>query len=188
LESFDLQPGVIMRFKYKINEGNENEISLEVFTDPWNNRYLYCSETQSTAFFVNDGTMFYFTSFHGDRKSLLYFFYITFYKVLLGYYENITIDDLFPLHIIAKNKVSLWIHDLVAPFRQYIKAHYSMRPVWSDSSVNPTRMRLSSSVHMSYFSSRRQEGSGDVLLSGNQISEFSFESAKNRIWAQRVNI
>ena len=187
-ESFDLQPGVIMRFKYKFNEGNENEISLEVFTDHWNNRYLYCSETQSTAFFVNDGTMFYFTSFHGDRKSLLYFFYITFYKVLLGYYENITIDDLFPLHIIAKNKVSLWIHDLIAPFRQYMKAYYSMRPVWSDSPVNPTRLRLSSSVHMSYFSSRRQEGSGDVLLAGNQISEFSFESAKNKIWAQRVNI
>lgn len=187
-EAFDFQPGMIMKFIYGNDSEPEKVISWEVFTDPYNNKYLYCSETQSTAFFVNDGTMFYFTSFYGEQKSLLYFFYLTAYKVLLGYYENIEISDFFPLHIIRKNRLSLWIHDIVAPFYQYIKAQYSIRPVWSDSPVNPGQIRLSSKIHISYFGSRRDEGSGTILLSDNQIREFSFESFNKKIWAQRTDI
>ena len=91
-------------------------------------------DTQSAAYFINDGTMFYFTSFYGDHKSLLYYFYLTAYKVLLGYYPNIEIDDLFPLHIIRKNRMSLWIHDFIAPFLSVSwKQSISSKPVWSDS-------------------------------------------------------
>ncbi len=187
-ESFDLQPGMILKFKYVIDNDKEKQISWEVFTDNYNNRYIYCSESQSTAFFVNDGTMFYFTSFYGDKKSLLYFFYLNAYKVLLAYYEEIKISDLFPLHIVAKNKTSLWLHDFIAPFFQYIKAQYSGGIVWSDSPVNPGQVRLSSAINISYFSSYRNEGSGTILLADNQISEFSFESHQRKIWAQRINI
>lgn len=187
-EAFDFQPGMILKFRYGMGKDQEKIITWEVFTDAYNTKYLYCSETQSTAYFVNDGTMFYFTSFYGSHKSLLYFFYLTAYKVLLGYYEDIEISDLFPLHIIRKNRISLLVHDIVAPFYQFLKAQYSIRPVWSDSSVNPGKIRLLSKIRISFFSHSNDEGSGTIFLTDNRLSEFSFESYKTKIWAQRTDI
>ena len=187
-EAFDFQPGMILRFKYKEEKSEEKNSSWEVFTDAYNNKYLFCTSTQSTAYFVNDGTMFYFTSFYGDRNSLLYYFYLTAYKVLLGYYPDIEIADLFPLHIIRKNKLSLWIHDVIAPFYQYLKVQYFNKPAWSDISVNPTRIRLSINIYISSFKVRKTEGSGIILLDENKIKEFSFESFKTKLWAQRSEV
>jgi urea transporter/murein DD-endopeptidase MepM/ murein hydrolase activator NlpD len=187
-ESFNFQPGMIVRFRYKRGNGPENTVSWEVFTDSYNNKYFYCRESQSTAYFVNDGTMFYFTSFYGDRGSLLYFFYLAAYKVLLGYYEHIELTDLLPLHIIRKNKISLWLHDIVAPFYQFLKAHYTIRPAWADSPVNPTEIRLTSKIDIESFASRRDEGSGIITLKENRLKDFSFESEKFLIWAQRADI
>jgi urea transporter/murein DD-endopeptidase MepM/ murein hydrolase activator NlpD len=186
--AFDLQPGMILKFRYETEKETEKNASWEVFTDAYNNRYLYCSDSQSTAFFVNDGTVFYFTSFYGDHKSLLYYFYLTSYKVLLGYYENIEISDIFPLHIIRKNKISLWLNDLIAPFFQFLKVHYFSKPVPSDSPVTPASIYLSSRIELSYFSKRITEGKGSISLSEDLLKEFSFESYKSKVWARRTDI
>jgi urea transporter len=186
--AFDFQPGMILRFNYKFERSGENTASWEVFTDAYNTKYFYCSETHSSAFFINDGTMFYFTSFYGDRTSLLYYFYLTAYKVLLGYYPNIEISDQFPLHIIRKNKLSLWMHDVIAPFYKYLNAQYLNKPVWSDISVNPSRIQLSTRINISSFKTIKEEGSGSILLAENKIKEFSFETFRTNIWAQSSDI
>jgi urea transporter/murein DD-endopeptidase MepM/ murein hydrolase activator NlpD len=186
--AFDYQPGMVLKFKYVTSDGSEIITSWEVFTDFYNYKYLYCSETQSAAYFINDGTMFYFTSFYGDQKSLLYAFYLTAYKVLLAYYSSIEIEDMFPLHIIRKNSLSLMLHDFVAPFYQFMRATYSIKPVWADSPVNPGKLRLSSKIRISYFQSDREEGSGEIMLTGNQIEEFTFKSTNTNICARRTDI
>lgn len=186
--AFDLLPGMILKFKYREGESEEKMAGWEIFTDAYNNKYIYCADTQSTAYFVNDGTMFYFTSFHGDHNSLLFYFYLTAYKILLGYYPDIEITDLFPLHIIRKNKLSKWLNDIIAPFYQYIKAHYKSKPSWSDLSVNPSKIRLSTYVQISSFKTIKEEGSGTILLAENKIKEFSFDTNKTKVWAQSLNI
>jgi murein DD-endopeptidase MepM/ murein hydrolase activator NlpD len=187
-EAFNFQPGMVLKFKYESVKGLEKNVSWEVFADSYNYKYLYCNETQSAAYFVNDGTMFYFTSFFGDQKSLLYSFYLTAYKVLLAYYNTIEITDLFPLHIIRKNSISLLLHDFVAPFYQFMKAKYSIKPVWADSPVNPGHIELSSKIRISYFESDREEGSGKIVLSDNHLREFSFSSFNTNICAIRTDI
>ncbi len=187
-QAFDFQPGMVLKFKYNTAQGSEKTIIWEVFADAYNYKYLYCSESQSAAYFINDGTMFYFTSFYGDQKSLLYSFYLTAYKVLLAYYSSLEIDDLFPLHIIRKNRISLLLHDFVAPFYQYMQAKYSIRPVWADSPVNPAKIRLSSKIGISYFNATREEGTGEIILSENHIEEFSFKNTTANICAKRTDI
>lgn len=187
-KAFDLQPGFIIKFRYIIDNEKEKTAFWEVFTDSYNNKYLYCNETQSFAYFVNDGTMFYFTSFYGERKSLLYYFYLSAYKILLGYYENLLITDSFPLHIITRNSMRLWFHDFIAPFHQYMKAVYSVKPSWADSTVSPEQIKLTSEVKLSTFSSVKSIGKGSLLLTKDQIREFSFDSVKTKVWAQRINI
>jgi urea transporter/murein DD-endopeptidase MepM/ murein hydrolase activator NlpD len=184
-EAYNLQPGMLLNFRYSINESAERNSSWEVFTDAWNNRYLFCKASQSFAYFVNDGNMFYFTSFHGNKKSLLYYFYLASYKIFLGYYENLVIKDIFPVHIVARSKILLWLNDFAAPFKQLMKTAYSVKPQWSDSSVSPVEIRLSSYIAVSYFSGEIPRGSGSILISDDQIKEFTFESNKTMVWAKR---
>lgn len=174
-------------FIYKEGQAEEKTATWEVFTDVYNNKYFYCTDTQSAAYFINDGTMFYFTAFYGDHNSLLYYFYLTAYKVLLGYHPDIEITDHFPIHIIRKNKISLWLHDIIAPFYQYLDTQYINRQVWSDLSVSPTKIQLATSINICSFKKRKTEGKGILWLAENQIKEFSFETSKTRIWAQSSN-
>jgi urea transporter len=186
-EAFDFEPGRIVRFKYYKGKSEAKDASWEVLTDTYNNKYFYCSNTKSAAYFINDGTMFYFTSFYGDHNSLLFYFYMTAYKILLCNYPDIEIEDRFPLYTIKRNTVSLWLHDIIAPFYQFLKTQYLNKLVWSDRSINPSQIKLSTIINLCSFKTTRREGTGTLLLSENKITEFSFETPKIRIWAQNSN-
>src|SRR6202000_707860 len=78
-KAFTFQPG----YTAIISAGNRHE-QFEVFTDALNQSYFYSETTGATAWFVNNGSSFYFTSFYGDRSSLLYLFYVAAYKVIFS--------------------------------------------------------------------------------------------------------
>ena len=59
--------------------------------------------------------MFYFTSFYGDQKSLLYSFYLTAYKVLLASYSTIETDRSFPVAYHQKEQVIIMAARLCGP-------------------------------------------------------------------------
>ena len=188
LSAFDFQPGMIMKFSYMVNEAEKKTTKWEVFTDAWNTKYIFCEESRSYAYFVNDGTIFYFTAFYGDTRSLLFYFYLTAYKVFLGHYPDIEMKDFFPLHIIKRNSISLWLHDLAAPFYQYLKVQYTSRISWSDLSLNPSSVQLTTCIERSLFNSVSNEAKGTILLNNNRISEFTFESSTIRIWSENSAI
>ena len=95
----------------------------EVKTDEYNNSYIECLKTGTTAWFYNNGSIHYFVNYVGTRKTLLYFFYLAFYKVLLGYYKDLKVDDLLPPDKVF-NPLQLFFQDFVAPFKIYLKAEY----------------------------------------------------------------
>jgi urea transporter/murein DD-endopeptidase MepM/ murein hydrolase activator NlpD len=186
--AFDFQPGMVMRFRYSINSSEEKSEEWEVMTDAWNYKYLYCSETGSIAYFVDDGTMFSFTSFVGKRKSLLYFFYLTAYKTMLGYYPDIETEDYFPLHIVSRNNPLLWLHDFIAPFYQLIKVKYAARQVWSDLPVNPSAITIDTRISISSISRIKSSATGGMILEKEKIREFSLNTGKLKVWAKRSDI
>jgi urea transporter/murein DD-endopeptidase MepM/ murein hydrolase activator NlpD len=186
--AYDFQPGMVVKFRYGRNNETEKNTRWEVFTDAFNSKYFFDAESQSSAYFVNDGTMFYFTTFYGDRNSLLYHFYLISFKVLMCNYPDIEISDLIPVHLLKSNRISIWLHDFVAPFHQYLRVHYSSRHLLSDVSVNPSSMKLSSQIHLSVLKRKRSEAKGTLVFSANMISEFLFESDNVSIWAKRSDI
>jgi murein DD-endopeptidase MepM/ murein hydrolase activator NlpD len=186
--AFDFQPGMILSYNYTEGDSEKREARWEVFTDPYNTKYLYCADSGSYAYFVNDGTMFYFTAFYGDNKSLLFYFYLAAYKIFLGNCREIEIKDNYPLHIISRNKIRLWLHDLVAPFHQYLEINYMSRFIWSDSVLSPQKMKLEFRIERSLFNRKSNEASGNIIISGKKVSEFTLETDKIRIWAQNSDI
>ena len=145
LESFNWAPGKIFEFQYL---GKKNK--WEVFTDALNQTYVYCYNTESTAYFVNDGTLFYFTDFNGDKKSLLYQMYVGAHKILLGYYPNIRLDDQLMIEGFF-NPVLSALHDFTAPFFHYLKVHYEVAFLSCENEHQPTQMVFESVCQATVF-------------------------------------
>jgi urea transporter len=183
-KAFDIMPNSTFMFSYWDEKGLEKVEKWESYTDAYNYKYLYCKETESSAFYVNDGAMFYFTAFYGDKKSLLYYFYLTAYKVLLGNFEDIELKDAMPLHIIQHKKLGVLLHDFVAPFYNFMRVSYSIKLSTLDNPFDTGLLVLSSSIDLSVFGKSRNESTSSITLSNNQISEFSYKSNKINISAK----
>ncbi|MCS3736630.1 urea transporter [Mucilaginibacter dorajii] len=118
-KAFDLQPG----YTAKLVDSNSLGQYWEVFKDPLGQLYIYCKTTGAAAYFINNGSMFYFTSFYGDKQSLLYKFYLAAYKVIFNDAEDLVINDNLPLHL-THSKALLWLQDIIAPFYRFMDISY----------------------------------------------------------------
>ncbi len=139
---FALMPGqkIVMQ-----KENSIEKIYWEIFTDAFNRTYIYCEKTKSYAYFINDGTMFYFTDFEGKKSSLLFQFYLASYRQLLGYYETITIQDKVPL-IHFNNKFIAFFQDFFAPFYLFTKANYTSTFSYADNQYAPQKILINSEI------------------------------------------
>ena len=185
--AFGIQPNKILKYSYTDKKGIERTAQWEAGTDAYNYNYLYCKETKSYAYYVNDGSMFYFTTFYGNKKSLLYYFYLTAFKVLLGYYEDLEVTDELPLNTISNKNGAIWLHDFIAPFINRIHAYYSIRPTETDDAYHPQSLTLVSKIDHSVFGKIRHESTGTILLKGNRIEKFIYENKEIKIEAKCIN-
>lgn len=121
-KAFNLMPGAKLKWNITTPKGIAS-VEWEIFTTTYNKTYIYCKTTKSVAYFQYDGVYFYFTHFDGDRKSLLYSFYLAAFRIPLVYIEdNLTMDSL-PVNKTFKGW-RLFLHDFTAPFYQYLKVNF----------------------------------------------------------------
>ena len=125
MKKINFLPGQILQFEVTSDEKTWNE-SWEVKTDYYNNSYLESLETKSKAYFQNDGILFYFTQFEGNKKSLLYSFFLGAFRVLQSSASNLELTDEIPLHLFL-NTGKRFFHDFIAPVHPTIKAKFSLK-------------------------------------------------------------
>jgi urea transporter/murein DD-endopeptidase MepM/ murein hydrolase activator NlpD len=183
--AFDIIPNSAFEFKYTNEKGVEKTENWEAHTDSYNYSYLYCKATESSAYYVNDGLMFYFTAFYGDKNSLLYYFYLSAYKVFLGNADNIIIKDVMPLNNIKNKRISIILHDFIAPFYNNMRVNYK---VYTESNhLDGKMIFLKSDIHTSILRKTQHESSSSITIKENLISEFCYEGASVKIKAICVN-
>ena len=168
-DSFSFIPGRKISF---VNIKDKSETTWEVFTDAWNRSYIYCSETKSVAYFINDGTMFYFTDFEGNKKSLLFYFYLAAYRQLLGYYEHISVTDHVPV-IHFNSKWIQWFQDFIAPFYLFSKATYTSQFVYTDNPNTPQLINIKSFVEAKFINKSFRRIDFELMLSDNKFQTLS---------------
>ncbi|MDD4108203.1 MAG: M23 family metallopeptidase, partial [Prolixibacteraceae bacterium] len=108
--------------KWKKQSG---EFLWTVETDVYNNTNIYCKDNRGRAYLFNTGDLHYFTNFSGKKYSPLFWFYIMFYKVPLGFLPKSQISDFLPVHIVY-NGFLKYLQDFVAPFFLFLKADYKL--------------------------------------------------------------
>jgi urea transporter len=185
--AFEIMPNASLKFGYINENGLIVTEKWEAFTDAYNYKYLYCPETESTAYYVNDGMMFYFTAFYGDIKSLLYYFYLTAYKVFLGDVNMPEFQDAMPLNVIRNKHLSYWIHDFIAPFYNCIKVKYFINTFEKTTDIETNDLVLNSRVEVSIFGKSNNESISSIYIKDKGIAGFSFENRKTKINAECIN-
>jgi urea transporter/murein DD-endopeptidase MepM/ murein hydrolase activator NlpD len=148
-KAFRFVHGQILNFEVE-TEGKTHKIQWEVKVSTLNQLYLYCTETSAAAYFVNDGTVLYFTTFEGNRKSLLYDFYLGAYKVLLGFYHHLVVNDTIPLHHVLKPRQRFW-NDLTAPFHSYLSVSYALEYTNQQHSLMDESVELQATIKTERF-------------------------------------
>jgi urea transporter/murein DD-endopeptidase MepM/ murein hydrolase activator NlpD len=184
--AFDITPNSIFEFSYTDFDGKSKTESWEAHTDAFNNKYLYCKENESSAFYFNDSSIFYFTSFYGNKKSLLYHFYLTSFKVFLGDNTNIKTMDAMPINILGK-KIYLFFHDFIAPFYCFVKAKYEMKMETMESAFETKNILLKSQISISVLGKNQVDSTSKIYIKDNKIGGFSFTKNNKSIVAKCIN-
>lgn len=181
--AFDILPNSTLKFSYKNEKGVELTEQWTAYTDAYNYKYLYCAETESTAYYVNDGFMFYFTAFYGNENSLLYYFYLSAYKVFLGNESHNLITDSIPLNVLNKNKFSTWLQDIVAPFYNYMQVKFSLNTINTENTINSEFIILKSTIDIQNFRKTSSFSKGLITVAECGIHEIKFKSGNTNIHA-----
>ncbi len=139
-----------------------------------------CGQHQHTAYFINNGTSFYFTSFYGDQSSLLYYFYLVAYKIIFSADPDLTVTDIYPVQLTA-DKLTLWLHDLFAPFHQFIKIYYQ-----NCNSFNGQDISIHAKQYKEVFGRSKQTIDAFLYLEGSSIKKFTVNLNDKKIEAQWI--
>ncbi|MGZ3883036.1 MAG: M23 family metallopeptidase [Bacteroidia bacterium] len=179
-EAFHLVPGMKMKFNVT-GDANYTAQTWEVFTDAYNHTYLYCHTTKSIAYFTNNDTLFYFTSFTGDKESLLYYFYLAAYKVILSYVPGLEITDKLLINGNYRGPVK-FMQDLIAPFHIFMKPLYRFSFAGTDNVHHPASLTIKSSAAMGNGS----DVDFSIELSENKIKHFEITKDQTCIKAEHI--
>lgn len=169
---FSFYPGQKITFQ---KENSTATINWEIFTDAWNRTYIYDEESKSYAYFINDGVMLYFTDFEGDRKSLLFNFYLAAYRQLLGYYENIKIKDNVPL-IHFNSKWIQFFQDFIAPFYLFTKANHTSTFTYADNIYAPQKLIIHTEIETKLINYTFKKVNFEIELKDNKIHRFTIHN------------
>jgi len=143
-KTFRFIPGQKLRFE-PVSGSVLRGSTWEVKVTPYNHTYFLCTETGSKAWFISEDTRFYFTGFEGNKKSLLYYFFLAAYRVYPVFYKEITIKDNFSLHLVY-NHIQLLLQDFLSPFVLFCHADYRLNYMSIDNPVIPSVIQLESSA------------------------------------------
>jgi hypothetical protein len=181
-KAFNFVPG--QKISFTVTEKNKPPYLLtwETEIDLYNNTYLHCTKTGSKAFFRNEPDLHYFTWFHGDRKSVLYAFYLGAFKVARGFYPGLLIQDEFPLFTMQKG-IRKVLQDFVAPFHIFVHSEYRMEYQSMDDEIGQTKINLKSTLIEQTSMGSKQQAEFFFIADNNRIEKFTILRKGRKITA-----
>lgn len=161
--AFNFKPGKELNVSF-----NGEKVSWKVATNQYNQTYIFCEKTKSTAYFVNDGTIFYFTDFEGRKNSALYAFYRSCFRLLLAGVRDMEVKDSIPLSKELPLSVK-WLQDFIAPIALLSQVTYSSKLSKMDNPFYPENVEFVNSVAVKSFGRKKPSTEYNVAVSQSKI-------------------
>lgn len=186
-DAFGFIPGKHIYFSIsKSNFFKEDSIHWEVKVDYYNHSYLYCHNTQSIAYFVSFNNQMYFTSFEGNKKAALYYFYLSAYRVLFGNLNGIEFWDQYPIHQTVSLPIRFW-QDFIAPFYLFIKPKFYIKYSTTESIFDESTIKIESIFYNTIFNVLSERIKFKFLVTEKGIERWEIKTKKQNISCEKVD-
>lgn len=172
-KAFGLVPGM----QILVMDGDTEE-EWGVHTDAYNHSYIYCPQTLSTAYFVNNGTLFYFTDYHGKRDGALFNFYLAAQRILLSTVEGLEVDDRLSVETVFSGPIRS-MFDALAPFAQLVRADYLSSCKAVDHDLDPKWAKLESHVHLKVLGMKHRSMNFTLDVGREGLSGFTVQQGES---------
>lgn len=183
-KAFNILPDTSLSFSWTDAKGNLTTEHWDAFTDAYNYNYLYSRETGAVAYYTCDKLMFYFTTFYGSKKSLLYRFFLTAYKVLLSD-STMPVTDSIPVHLVNTPGILRAINDFAAPFSNLTKVNYLQQQVQKDTGFDTHQLELSTQVNVRFLKKQLINRTQTISIDQRGIISFSIQTGNTIVYAKR---
>lgn len=191
----NLLPNEILKYAYHFIPGAEIKFETEenglkkqhlwfVESDIYNNTCIVCKETGDKAWFKSIGDVFYFTYFKGQTNSLLYYFYLSSFKLAMSFYSKMQITDSYPLNVFPDRKL-LVLQDFAIPFYKFLKADFSVDYYKKEELINENRITLKSQANFGIGKLSIRKLDFTLIIGKSGIEEFIISDNKKTISALR---
>lgn len=140
----------------------EKDWDFEVRSDAIGTTYIQCLRTNSKAFFSVEANVLQFHNYLGNKRSILYYLYLSCYKVYLGYYQDLNVKAEIPPNQIF-NSSKLFLQDFIAPFYIYLKSDYQLKYQSKKEGINSDKIELTSKIACGY-SNKREHLSSEIKI------------------------
>ncbi len=180
--AFNFIPGQLIEFEV---DGAQDKIQKwEVKSDIYNNTYIECLSTGSKAWYKNVGDVFYFIAYEGNQTSLLYYFYLSSYKIIAAFYKDLILKDEFPLTVYPAKGIKL-LQDVCAPFYKFLNADYSLQYLNEFEEENIKKISLKSTAQFGAFGKAHNSYNFSLILSEKGIEEININHKDLQTTAKR---
>lgn len=186
-KAFNLLPDSVLNMTYSINDARSKTELWETYTDAYNQKYIHCAQSNATAYYVNDGAMFYFTAFYGNKNSLLYYYYLSAYKIFMGD-RSTDIHDFLPLNVLKFPLVLKWMQDFVAPFFYFVRIKFQSKTQYANNALNTGVVVFSTQIESQLFNRKTQISNSTITINNKGLSEFQYQSKQLKINAKCTDI
>jgi len=185
-KAFGFIPGQVLKFDFVTDSFNkaEDRVRWEVLADFYNNTYLYCPKTKSVAYFKANEDELLFTAFEGDKKSALYLFYLSSFRIIFGFYKGIELQDELPLSD-SKHYLIKYLQDFISPFYRFIKPIYELKYLKKSEMFDQFTIIIKSSVVDEIFGKKKSILSCDFNIDEKGILEWEVKKGKKIIKLRR---
>ena len=187
IKAFDILPENNLKFTYKSPKGIQMTEDWNSYTDAYNNKYLHCPQTGDVAYYICDGSMFYFTTYYGSKKSLLHSFFLSAYKVFLSSDEKTNTVDRIPLNYVSNNRLLIWINDFVSPFKNLVSVKFRLHAEDVHTNSDTETVVLKSETALTYPGRKIKMVQSLITIKNGGIQKIEFNSGKTNIHATCIN-
>lgn len=149
-----------------------------VENDLWMNRFITDTRTNARAYFVNDGQLFYFIRFEGNRNCLLWYFFLAVFRLPLGFYAGLEVNDHYPPTVFPKGTLLL-LQDFAAPFFVFLKPVFHLKYASSNDDLAGNLITLQSSFRPGNGKSPLKF---DIVVL-NRLLTFTIHASKKKVRA-----
>jgi urea transporter len=175
--AFNFIPGQTLQLEIEADGKESKEEKWEVYTNAYNQSYLYCPSSKSSAWFINRDAVFMFTDFYGDSSSTLYAFYTIAQKILLGAYPEVKVKDYLPIFGFFNKGIKL-VQDFAAPFYQFLLVDYVSKIEYIDNNNSPSEIRIISSAKAKINKRISNRVEGEITVKEHGITQFKIVETK----------